>query len=133
MPSRAGHGSAASIRLQRQKLYFVPRHQNSVGVLDTITSVFTYIVMGGTGNYRYAFGTAVGTRVYFAPHYEANIGVVDTTTDTFSTIAVSVSGNDRFGGAVAVGSTGERRQPRMWVWRAMWGLNLDPAVSFTLH
>ena len=92
---------------QGQKVYFVPRHQDAVGVLDTTTNSFSTISMGDSGNYRYCFAAVVGARIYFAPHYSDDIGVIDTATDTYSTIATGLSGSDKFGGAAAWGTTGE--------------------------
>ena len=88
---------------------FAPHHQDNVGVLDTITNVFTTVATTGdaaSGNYKYRGAVAVGNIVYFAPSSQNNVGIFNTTSNTFSTVATTgvaaSSGQSKYDGAVAV-------------------------------
>ena len=75
-----------------------------MGVLDTISEVFSTIAVSGAGREAgyYKGAVAVGTTVYFGPDGYDNIGVLDTLSGTFVTI--STSGGE-YKGVVAVGTT----------------------------
>ena len=87
-------------------VYFAPCNDNSVGVLDTVTSAFAAVPTDLTNEWKYDGAAVVGTKVYFGPSNEDNIGVLDSVTSTFSTIATTgVTGDQKYGGAVAVSTT----------------------------
>ena len=73
------------------KVYFGPRKEDNVGVLDTATSTFSTISIPviATLNHEYIGAAAVGTKVYFVPYNEDNVGVLDTVTEVFSTISTA--------------------------------------------
>ena len=65
------------------KIYFAPRNQNNVGVLNTDDNTFDTIPISVTGNYKYDGAAALGTKIYFAPCYQPNVGVLETVDNSF--------------------------------------------------
>merc|ERR1711988_1346596 len=83
------------------KVYFVPYGHDNVGVLDTVTNIFSTIATGLTGGlFKFNGAAVVGSKVYFSPEDEDNVGFLDTVTNRFSTIATGLTGDDKFSGAI---------------------------------
>jgi len=90
----------------KQYVVFVPRHSETVWVMDTATSSVQKIASGDLkGQDKYAYGAAVGTKAYFAPLNRKDIGIFDTATMTFSLAKTSgLTGDHYFYGAAALGT-----------------------------
>ena len=94
-------------------VYMAPWNQDGVGVLDTVTSMFSTIDVSTAGSSsdvvgvagaisKYWGAAALGTRVYFAPFHRDGILVLDTTTSALSTISTSAEGRAYRGYASAL-------------------------------
>ena len=111
LPCIDGDHKYAGAAIVGSKVYFAPRNEDSVGVVDTTTNTFSTIDTSAAGviaDWKYRDIVALGTKVYMSPYKEEHVGVVDTTTDTFSTIAntslAGVTGTNLYWGAAAVGT-----------------------------
>ena len=69
-------------------VFFTPSYSNEIGVLDTVTSSFDYIVTGlppwGWEYDKWIGAAAVGSMVYFAPYTFNSVGILDTVSHEFS-------------------------------------------------
>jgi len=74
-------------------VYFAPQEENNIGVLNTVSRVFSTIALTGAaarGGYsKYQGAAALGKHVVFAPHNQHNVGVLDTSSGIFRTVSVS--------------------------------------------
>ena len=62
------------------KIYCIPYHANSIGVLDPSTKIFSTIDVSstGTGGAKYVGGVVAGNgKIYFVPRHADNIGELD--------------------------------------------------------
>jgi len=91
-------------------VYFAPDEQTDVGVLDTVTKVFTTIatpIIANTWSGSYSGAVAVGTKVYFVPCGQVDVGVLDTISGNFSTVTTGLGDSSycKYSGGAAVGTT----------------------------
>ena len=104
---RRDYGGTAAVGT---RVFFAPHFQDSVGVLDTVTTTFTTISTPLMGTSKYDGAIALGTQVYFTPCNQNNVGVLDAVTDTFrtiSTLAAGVRGEGKYRGAGAAVTSSE--------------------------
>ena len=58
-------------------VYFAPDNTDKIGVLDTLTSGWSFIHTDLAGEEMYWGAVAVGTKVYFVPANQNNVGIFE--------------------------------------------------------